>query len=186
MTDTVTVRALTEDDFSLLFKWLNEAHLRPHYRKGPISLQAVTEKYRPRLAPDHPVNCLIAEADNRPFGYLQWYANGDVSDHGSRVIAETEAVSLDYFIGEPACLGRRLGARMLKAALSQIAQDTPGNRVPFCVAHHCDNSAAIRCSLLAGFAVRKALVIDGEKHVLFVHEGTGGPLRAHAPLTSPT
>ena len=172
MPDALTIRSLTEEDLPLLFKWLNEGHLRPYYRKTPVSFRAVRQKYRPRLTPDHLVTCLIAELNGRPFGYLQWYYNRDFPDYGIDVIAEPDGISLDYFIGEPDHLGKQLGSHMLNSALARIGKNLAGTNKLCFVAHHRDNIAAIRCATLAGFAFRKNFFEDGQEHLLFVHKGT--------------
>ena len=175
MTDIVTIRLLEKQDFPLLFRWLNEAHLYPFYRKTPISHRSLTQKYLPRLQSDHPVHCLVAAVDDRPFGYLQWYFNRDVPDYGRDIIAEPNGVSLDFFIGDPGFLGKGYGPRMLRAALTSIRRDLlNADRLCF-AAHHRDNAAALRCSRRAGFEFRKDFVEDGQAHVLLVNDGRTNP-----------
>jgi len=122
-----------------------------------------------RQAPDHPTHCLIAETKGGPFGYLQWYLNRSYPSHGVDLIAEPKGVSLDYFIGDPACLGRQLGSAMLSAALGPVAGTlAPDDRL-FFVLHHAQNHSAIRCSELAGFSFRKRVWDHEEEHHLLMN-----------------
>lgn len=176
MTDTLTIRPLAEADLPLLFSWLNEGHLRPYYQRKPISIRDVEEKYLPRLSPDHPTHCLIAEANACPFGYLQWYFNRDFPEYGIDILAEPNGVSLDYFIGDPDYLGRRLGDRMLRAAIASFGQNIAAEDALCFVGHHRNNRSAISCSKRAGFTFRKHFIEEDEEHVLLTRGMTEGPL----------
>lgn len=166
----VVVRALSEVDFGLLLIWLNEPHLRPHYMRESISADQIERKFTPRLAEDHPCRSLIAELDGEPFGYTQWYLNASFPDYGAATIGETAGISLDYFIGNTAYLGSRLGSVMLNAAVvTAVCRVEVSDKILF-VGHQTENKAAIRCSSRAGFHYRKDFVEEGRQCALFVRD----------------
>ena len=121
MTDPkISVRPLTAADFDLLLIWLNEPHLYPFYQREPVTAEQVEEKYGPRLSGDHPTNCMFAEVDGTPFGYVQWYLNRAYPDYGVATLGEPDGVSFDYYIGSREHLGRLLGSGMLVAAVHHV------------------------------------------------------------------
>ena len=109
------LRPLEETDFALLHDLLNEPHLRPFYMREVVSLEYVSQKYRPRVGKDHNTKCVIATQNDQPFGYMQWYVNRSYPKYGAAIIGRTDGVSIDYFIGDKFFLGRRLGSEMLRA-----------------------------------------------------------------------
>ena len=161
------LRALTEPDFPLLHKWLNEPHLRSFYCKEAVTLSEVRQKYLPRLKGSHPCNCLIAEFEGVPFGYVQWYLNSDFPDHAHDVISEPCGVSLDYYVGSTDHLGKHLGAAMLTRVVEEVEKtlDPPDRK--FFAGHRLENSYAIACTRKAGFKEHKRYLEDGREHMLF-------------------
>lgn len=169
---SVQIRPLTISDMPLLHGWLNQPHLQPFYEREPSTLEQVTERYAGRVANDHPPNCLIAELEGAPFGYLQWYLNRSFSDYGSDTIGMTAGVSFDYYIGNPAVLGQQLGSVMLNAAVEHVKPLISANDRLFCVGHRPENTSAIRCSQRAGFHYLKDFIEDGLPHQLYVRDET--------------
>ncbi|AEV34871.1 aminoglycoside 6'-N-acetyltransferase [Pseudovibrio sp. FO-BEG1] len=167
---TVQVRPLAVSDMPLLHGWLNQPHLRPFYEREPSTLEQVAERYVCRVSGDHPTHCLIAEQEGTPFGYLQWYLNQSFPDYGRDTIGLTAGVSFDYYIGNPAVLGQRLGSAMLTAAIDHVKPlVSPEDRL-FCVGHRPENTSAIRCSQLAGFRYLKNFIEEELPHQLYVRD----------------
>jgi aminoglycoside 6'-N-acetyltransferase len=90
----------------------------------------------------------------RPFGLLQRYAFADYPayiDQLSPIVAvPPAALSIDYLVGEPACLRRGFGSAMIRAAVAVAWQDfplAPAVIVPVVVA----NRASWRVLENAGF-----------------------------------
>ena len=111
-----------------------------------VSLDYVSKKFAPRLDDDHATKCVIATENEHPFGYLQWYLNRSFPDYGAAVIGRMKGVSIDYFIGDDRFIGRRLGAKMLSALVTQtLPKLEPQDRV-FHIAHDNENLRAIRCT----------------------------------------
>ena len=166
----VVFRDLNEADFELLLVWLNEPHLRPFYRREPETAARIEEKYRPRLNKDQPCHCLIAELNDEPFGYTQWYLNASFPDYGMATIGEPAGVSFDYYIGATAHLGSGLGSEMLNAVVGFVAHLIEDSEQIFFVGHRTENRRAIRCSRRAGFIHRKDYVEEGLEHVLYARD----------------
>lgn len=167
---SVQMRPLAISDMPLLHDWLNQPHLRPFYEREPSTLEQVTKRYACRILEDHPTNCLIAEFDGEPFGYLQWYLNRSLPEYGADTIGMTAGVSFDYYIGPPAFLGRQLGTAMLNAAVEHVKRLVNPQDWLFCVGHRPENTSAICCSHRAGFCYYKDFTEDGLAHALYVRD----------------
>ena len=149
---------------------MNEAHLTPFYMRDPISLVEVAHKFTPRIAGVHHCHCLIADCDGVPFGYAQWYLNRDYPGAGIVLADRPHGVSIDYFIGNPAYLGRRFGAQMLDAQVRHAAPAlAPADRL-FHIGHDNRNLSAIRCAINAGFFAAAAFCDKGSEGTLFVRD----------------
>ncbi|MEM7239079.1 MAG: GNAT family N-acetyltransferase, partial [Pseudomonadota bacterium] len=159
----IALRDLAAGDLALLTRWMQARHLRPFYVRPDevVSERRVTAKYTPRLGGSSTVSGMIASHGGHPFGYLQWYLNRDVAEYGRDVIGQSRGVSIDYFIGDPAMLGRGLGAAMLDALVLDLAPRlAPADRV-FHLGHDVENGRAIACSGRAGFRHAAQFVEDG-------------------------
>jgi len=165
---SVTLRPLEKSDFVTLHRWLNNPHLKPFYIQDSISFAAVMNKFSPRVGRDDKVKCVIAMEDNRRFGYMQWYLNRSFADYGAATIGRMAGVSIDYFIGDTAYLGRKLGSEMLNALVVQICPVLGAEDRIFHIAHDDENLSAIRCSTRAGFAAEEVYVENKRPSTLYV------------------
>src|SRR5271165_3683439 len=109
----IKFRPLREADLPMLTEWLAEPHVRRFYQKHPVTLPDVALEYGPTLRADEPSLSHLAIRNGTPFGYLQCYRNADYPEWCA-VINVHDGISVDLFIGDPACLRRGLG----RAALS--------------------------------------------------------------------
>lgn len=82
----ISFERLTTDHLPLLNKWMQE----PHVQKKAI----------------HP---FLIKLDKQPVGYIQYYDAIDFDVHG-----EEELAALDFYIGDPTCVGKGLGAQILR------------------------------------------------------------------------
>ncbi len=168
----LALRALADADLKLLHRWLNNAHLRPFYMREPVSFDHVTRKFLPRIGSAHACHCLIAEKDSVPFGYAQWYLNRDFPDYGAAIIGKSFGVSIDYFIGNVDYLGRRLGSKMLRALVSDVAPHLDADDRVFYVGHDDNNERAVRCTTLAGFVASESYRDGSAKCTLYIRDET--------------
>jgi aminoglycoside 6'-N-acetyltransferase len=113
----------------LLLKWLNEPHVWKWWGEGKRwTAEEVERKYASYLQQykmDHGIKKsiypFIIYYEQKPVGYIQYYDAFDFSRSGFEVAdvwgeASMSVAALDFYIGEPSCLGKGIGA----AALSQF------------------------------------------------------------------
>lgn len=150
----------------LLAAWLNAPHLFPYYMQEPIARDEAVAKFLPRTRSDHPVKCLIAEVDGAAFGYLQWYLNRSFPEDSAAAAGEANGVSVDYYIGDAAFLGRGLGATMLAACRRDLdSLEHPDRRI--FIQHDDRNQSARRCTEAAGFKRLRGFMRKDVPHSLY-------------------
>jgi aminoglycoside 6'-N-acetyltransferase len=155
----ISFRPLAETDLEILCDWLNRPHMRRHYQAEPISLDEVRSKYRPRLADAGSVRCHMALLDGQPLGSLQAYLIRHEKVFADE-IGETDGVAIDLFIGEESRIGHGIGRRMLRCYVLEVVKPLfPGENKCF-ICHGERNTAAVRCSLAAGFEFLRNVIED--------------------------
>jgi aminoglycoside 6'-N-acetyltransferase len=161
----IAFRRLEEADFPLLAAWLAEPHVRRFYQKKPITLEEVAREYESPVRGREPTICSLAEIGGAPFAYLQCYRNTDYPEWAD-LIGAADGISVDLFIGDPACLHRGLGQAALSEYLGQVAFAAyPDERCAY-IAHEGGNAAALRCSEAVGFRRLRMFDEDGVETVL--------------------
>ena len=163
----VTLRLIDENDLHTLHQWLNREHLFPFYMQEPISIEAVFDKFKPRVGGKQKTKCLFASLDGKPFGYAQWYMNRSYPDYGASTIGREQGFSIDYFIGETSFLGKSLGSLMLKQLIEQIFPILEAKDKVAFIGHDNRNERAIRCTKRAGFVKDKVFTENGKDCTLF-------------------
>ncbi len=114
----VSFRALAADDLPRLTRWLNEPHVT-RFWEGPRDLEAVRQKYLPRIEGAEPVHCKIVCWDGVPCGMFQHYPCDHDPEWANTVGALAGEVGIDFLIGEEVLTGRGLGPQMLAVFLEQ-------------------------------------------------------------------
>jgi RimJ/RimL family protein N-acetyltransferase len=118
--DDLTLRPLVRADFSLLAAWLDQPHVARwwHHDTSP---RAIERDFGASIDGSDPAEVFIASIEGRHFGLLQRYTFGDhpayIDELAALLPVPGAALSMDYFVGEPAMLRCGLGAAMLQAAL---------------------------------------------------------------------
>jgi aminoglycoside 6'-N-acetyltransferase len=69
---------------------------------------------------DKPISAYIIEADRQPVGYIQIYNAYDFPRAKPLLDLPTSLGALDFFIGEADCLGKGIGAKVLKEFLADF------------------------------------------------------------------
>jgi aminoglycoside 6'-N-acetyltransferase len=168
LTQKIDLRPLAAGDFPLLHAWFNSPHMQPYYMDpgAHMSEQELREKFSPRIDGLQPEKCFIAETGGSAYGYIQAYPNNEYAEISS-LIGETQGVSIDYFIGEPDMLGKSLGSAMLREFQRRRFPEFFPNHSIITLHHDIENTAALRCSMAAGFQpLRKTLKASRELLVL--------------------
>lgn len=152
--DPIAFRRLARADFPLLERWLATPQVL-RWWNHESTLAAIEADFGPSIAGDDPAEIHLALLDERPVGLVQWYRFADNPDYidelAPLIDAPPAALSLDYFVGEPALLGQGLGTAMIAAAVERIWRDYPQAPcliVPVNVA----NAASWRALERVGFA----------------------------------
>lgn len=150
---TVTFRPATRADFPLLGAWLAEPHVARwwNHETEPAALE---RDFGGSVDGTEPTELLLVLLDGAPVGLLQRYRYDAYPEHieelGAVLPVPDGAVSIDYLIGDPAAVGRGVGARMIATAAEDVWRSDPGASciiVPVASA----NEASWRALLRAGF-----------------------------------
>jgi aminoglycoside 6'-N-acetyltransferase len=163
-TPQITFSPMTETDFPLMTRWLNQPHMRDFYQRVPITVGEVAAKYGPDVRGEAPTLHSIARVDGRPFGHLQAYRN-DAYPAWRDALGFGEGVSVDLFIGESDCLGVGLGRAMLRDFVRKVLSQAYPGEAAF-IGHEPGNAAALACSKAAGFVVQGEFVEEGRPMIL--------------------
>ena len=164
---TIEFRPLEFADCPLLTRWLMEPHVRRFYQREPITLAEVEAEYGPTIRGEEPSLSHIAASAGAPFGYIQCYANMAYPDY-AETIGVDHGISVDLYVGEPACVGRGFGRAMLAGYLAQVAFAAYPDEDLAYIAHEPDNLAALACSRAVGFKPLRRIVEDGVVDQLLV------------------
>jgi hypothetical protein len=116
----VAFRPVLMADVPMLTRWLGEPHVRRFYQKAPITRDEVAAEYGPTIRGETPDIVHLALSNGAPFGYIQCYRNADYPDWAD-VIDVHDGISVDFFVGEPRCLGQGFGRVLLGGFLQRIA-----------------------------------------------------------------
>lgn len=112
----ISLRPLCDNDLPMLERWLYAPHVARWYAHPADWLAEM----RGRNGEYAFIHHFIAEWDEKPFGFCQYYlyALGGETWHGGLDI--TGAYSLDYLIGDVSRLGKGLGKAMVLELLKRI------------------------------------------------------------------
>ena len=157
LTGEIAFRPLAEDDLPQIHSWLGQGFVNRWYGGDAPSLEAVTQKYVPRIAGHDPAQCFIILFDDAPIGLIQTYRIDDFPDYLELIGLDEDAAGLDIFIGERAFAQRGLGPQILRAFLKDVVFERL--QVESCVAGpHPQNRVAIAAFRKAGFSQLKKVV----------------------------
>ena len=146
----VALRAMTRGDLPDVVRWRAQPHVLAWFAEdGPPDLGAVTDKYGARIDGMAPVRMWVAEVNGRSIGFVQDYRVRDVPDF-PLLVAEPDAIGVDYVIGEPEWVGRGLGTRVLWAWMVRARHRFPDAATYFAAPDH-RNERSLRMLDKAGF-----------------------------------
>lgn len=117
---------MSEADLALLAVWRRNPHVIKFWG-SPLDQEELYEAWVLRTAGNDVCQCLIALED-RPVGYFQYYWASRVGD-GWWPGLDPHTVGIDFFIGEPDCLGRGLGTAVLRACQNLLFADPAVDRI---------------------------------------------------------
>ncbi|HSW03661.1 GNAT family N-acetyltransferase [Aquabacterium sp.] len=166
----IHLRRLGRADYPLLAAWLARPHVARWWNHEHTP-EALEHDFGPSIDGADLAEIFIADAHGRPFGLVQRYTFADnpgyIDELAPLLAVPGAALSMDYFVGEPAALRRGLGTAMLQAALRSTWRDhasAPAVIVPVGAA----NTASWRLLERVGF-----------------HRVAEGPLTPDNPIDGP-
>ena len=159
-------RVLREEDFTLLYQWLNSPHITKFWPGNP-SLEKVKSDYSQKLAEDFIVPYMVT-LNNQSFGFIQLYWASKVGGGWWQDIKDPDCVGIDFFIGDETNTGSGKGAEMIKAFLDFICEN---HRVTKVISDPSpSNPASIRCLEKAGFRNRGLIDTPDGKSILMEYK----------------
>ncbi|TFH21276.1 MAG: GNAT family N-acetyltransferase [Acidimicrobiales bacterium] len=93
----ISFRALRVEDLEVLVGWFAEPDVARWWNQR-ATLDAVTEKYLPRIEGREPTRMWIVEVDGVPAGLIQDYLHADVPEY-DECVGVPDAVGIDYLLG---------------------------------------------------------------------------------------
>ena len=165
----IAFRPLQDADLPMLTAWLAEPHVRRFYQKQPVTLADVTREYGPTIRGEEPSRSHLAIRNGAPFAYLQCYRNVDYPEWCA-IIGARDGISVDLFIGDPACLRRGLGQAALGAYLRRVAFPAYPGETRAYIGHELINTAALECSQAVGFRPLRSFLEDGFEMMLLAFD----------------
>lgn len=160
----IRIRELTDNDFSLMFKWLTDKRVLEFYggRDKKYNIELIKEHYTEKWKDE--VIRVIIEYDSIPIGYGQIYKMYDELYPDYNYPKSNDIVyGIDQFIGEPEYWNKGIGTEYIKMILDFLRKERNADAV--ILDPHKNNPRAIRCYEKAGFKIIKEL----PKHEM--HEG---------------
>lgn len=155
---TLAFRPLDRADFPSLLRWQHAGHVREWWRDLPADLDAVERKYGPRVDGTHPVRVHVLLVDGSPAGYLQHYRTADHAEY-AEAVGDSEAVAIDYAIGEPELVGRGIGTQAIWAYVRDVVLPAHPDAPRVVATPEIGNARSIRAVDKAGFQhLRNAVV----------------------------
>lgn len=124
----VSWRRLTEADFPLLRKWLEEPHVARWWHHE-TSAEAVARDFGPAARGEEPSEDLLVFLDGEPLGLVQRSRYADYPEYlaelGAILDVPAGAVSIDYLIGDLRQTGIGVGPRLIRAIIEDTWSSYP-------------------------------------------------------------
>ncbi len=166
---TCTFRPFRADDLPLLHRWVNATHAKRWFGNGRTTGDLSSE-YLPYIRGEVPIRVFVVLYEELPIGMVEWEHMVDFPDFARAYgVTEPGVANCDILIGDPAFVGRGLGASLVTKFLREIVFADP--RIHTCVLDpEPDNRAAIRAYEKAGFVHVRDLDDDGQGNAVYLME----------------
>lgn len=123
----LSFRRLRREDFALLSHWFRAPHVEAWWREAD-DLASIEERYGPSVDGVDSTELFIAELDEHPIGFLQWYRMVDNPSWLKAIEVagvSADAAGMDYLIGDVTLVGKGLGPRMIRQFLDEVLPRYP-------------------------------------------------------------
>jgi aminoglycoside 6'-N-acetyltransferase len=162
---------LRTEDFWRLSRWQASPHVARWWR-DPADPASIAAEYGPVVDGTDPTEVFVIELDARPVGIIQRYLLADYPAWAA-ALDLTDAVGIDYYLGDPDVTGRGVGSR----AIALFARDTLtryAGAAQVVAAPQQDNLASWRALEKAGFERLWAGQLESD------HPSDAGPAYVYA------
>lgn len=149
-------KTLNQNDLTLIYQWFQEPSINQWYARGKYwSLEAIREKYEPRLLGQENVPSFIIYKDEAPIGFIQYYQfeqgfpEGIHGQHNLllKQYKQADLVGIDLFIAEGNMRGQGFGVKII----NQFIEEFLTNFSAAVVDPQALNITAIKCYEKSGF-----------------------------------
>lgn len=171
--EDIRIRTLTEEDFTLMLKWLTDKRVLEFYggRDKQYTLDTIKEHYSESWKDE--VLRVIIEYSDIPIGYGQIYKMYDELYDDYHYPRSNEIVyGMDQFIGEPEYWSKGIGTKYTKMVFEFLKKER--NVDAIILDPHQDNIRAIKMYKKAGFRIIKDLpeheLYEGKKEDCYLME----------------
>lgn len=167
---------LKANDLPLLHTWFQEPVVQKAFAHSqPLSLNAITEKYLPRILGEERIFCYIVQIDDQPVAFIQTYSLNDYLPEGISSANNAlfhlgtphEMAGIDLFIASESCRGKELGVNIVQQFIALFLQSNSH----VIVDPDLDNIAAIRCYEKCGFVA--TVYSEDLKHIIMKYRLNG-------------
>lgn len=148
-------------DYELMVRWRNRPHVRHWWDPDlpPLTLGTARDEYQPDTRNGAESTACIAELDDRPVGFIQYYRWSSYAAEAREVGIpyDDRTWGIDVFIGEEDLIGSGLGTRIVELCCGYLEDELGASSVVLTT--EIANARAVRCYEKAGF-VRSGRVTD--------------------------
>lgn len=151
--NALSFRRLTDDDLSLLHRWLNDPAVVRWWEGDDVSWPAVVADYGSGR-PDDGVEMYLAELDGEPVGWIQCYparSSPEECEEWFPLGVDEAAAGIDYLIGDTASRGQGLGSRMIRAFVDDVVFPSHPDWTQAAASPYQANEASCGALVNAGF-----------------------------------
>lgn len=145
MNNMLTLRPVEDRDIQQLELWLNKEHILKWYNDADEWLNEIKE----RNGSFSFLNHFIVLKEGNPIGFGQYYDCYDAKECWYSVKQSNETFSMDYFIGEEACLQKGYGKGIIRLLKNEIYKLNPNAGI--IVQPESENIASCKALLSNGF-----------------------------------
>jgi multimeric flavodoxin WrbA/RimJ/RimL family protein N-acetyltransferase len=163
----IDFKKLNINHLNLLHKWMQEPHVSKWWgEERSWSLDDIQKKYDPytqgykiHQGIKKPIHPFIIEFEKCPIGFIQFYRAADFPRDGFNIEnvwqdQDKSLAAIDFYIGEPDCIGVGLGPQVLRSFLN----DHVFKHFDACLVDpEKSNKAAIKAYAKAGFSTLQDL-----------------------------
>lgn len=143
--DNIKLKVFQDEDVDLLSNWLRRDYILKWYHDPEEWLREVKSRHDEFCWIKH----FIVLENERPIGFCQYYLFSNSGENWNGDIPMEGTYSIDYLIGDMACLGKGIGKQIVELLEKEIFVIDDARRI--IVQPEQDNAASCNTLLASGF-----------------------------------